>query len=158
LAIALCAAAAIYYAAIPRREIREIGLYHTVFMELLPASPDPGRDLDELGLDRSLLRYSGVNAYQPEAPLADPGFRSRFFDRCGYRPVLGLYLRHPARLWDRLERAGRAAFTLRPGNFTRESGFPPQARATRFSTWSTLRSRLGGRGGIFWVAAAIAAS
>jgi multidrug transporter EmrE-like cation transporter len=161
LALALCAAAVVYYAAIPRREIREIGVYHTVFMELLPASPDPGRDLDELGLDRSLLRYSGVNAYQPEAPLADPGFRARFFDRCGYGKVLGFYLRHPARSWDRLERAGRAAFTLRPGrpgNFSREDGFPPETRATHFSAWSSLRSRFGGRGGIFWVAAAIVAS
>jgi multidrug transporter EmrE-like cation transporter len=161
LAIALCAASVVYYAAIPRREIREIGLYHTVFMELLPASPDPGRDLDELGLDRGLLRYSGVNAYQPEAPLADAEFRGRFFDRCGYGNVLGFYLRRPARAWDRLERAGRAAFTLRagrPGNYSRETGFPPQTPATHFSAWSSLRSRLGDRGGIFWVAAAIAAS
>jgi hypothetical protein len=161
LAVALCATALFYYAIIPRRLIREIGLYHTVFMELLPASPDPARDLDELNLDRSLLRYSGVHAYQPETPIASPAFHEAFFARCGYGDVLRLYLRHPVRLWQRLERAGRDAFTLRPGkpgNFDRRAGFPPQTRATHFSAWSSLRSHLGGRGGIVWVVALLAGS
>jgi hypothetical protein len=161
LALALLATAAFYYAIIPRRLIREVGLYHTVFMEVLPRSPDPARDLDELGLDRSLLRYSGVHAYQPETPIASPSFHEAFFVRCGYADVLGLYLRHPARLWDRLERAGRDAFTLRPGrpgNYDQRAGFPPQTRATHFSAWTSLRSHLGGRGGIFWVGALLAGS
>jgi hypothetical protein len=161
LAVALCAAALFYYALIPRRLIREVGLYHTVFMELLPASPDPARDLDELGLDRSLLRYSGVHAYQPETPIDRPAFQEAFFARCGYAKVLGFYFRHPSRLWDRLERAGRGAFTLRPGrpgNFDRRAGFPPQTRATHFSAWTSLRSHLAGRAGILWIGLLLAGS
>ncbi len=160
-AAGLCVLSLTYYFAIPRRAIREVGLYHTVFMELLPRSPDPARDLDELGLDRGLLRYSGVNAYQAEAPLAIPEFRRQFFERCGYAKVLAFYLRHPARFFDRLELAGRGAFDLRPGqpgNYDRRAGFPPQARTSRFSAWSSLRSRLGGRTGIVAVVALLAGS
>jgi hypothetical protein len=142
--------------------IRDIGLYHTVFMELLPQSPDPAADLAALGLDGRLLRYSGINAYQPESPVTDPEFRREFFERCGYAKVLAIYLRHPARLFGRLERAGRVAFQLRPGspgNFDRRAGFPPQARSWRFSAWSSLRPRLfGGRGGLAWIAGLVAAS
>ena len=81
-----------------------MGLFHTFFMEMLPHSPDAGRDLDELGLDRGLLRYSGTNAYAPGTPLADPDFAARFFDRFDYGSLVRFYLAHPARLIDRLHR------------------------------------------------------
>jgi hypothetical protein len=149
LAAGLVAFSLLYYAAVPRRPIRDVGLYHSVFMELLPDSPDPRGDLRELGLDPGLARYAGMNAYQKEAPLGQPEIRRLFLERFGYGGLLRFYLRHPARLLDRLERAGRRAFVLRTrmGNFDRSAGFPPGARSGRFAAWSSLRERLGGASG-----------
>ena len=154
LAAGLCAFAVWYYFQTPRRAIRDVARYHTVFMDLLPNSPNPAADLRELGLDEDLLRYSGVHAYMPAAPLGDPGFEERFFARFGFRKLLVFYLAHPARLYDRVRRASHRAFRLRPatlGNFERISGQPARAQSSRHSLWSTLRLAFGSRG-LLWLA------
>lgn len=159
LAAALCGMAIWYYAEIPRRTIREVGLYHSVFMELLVTSPHPGRDLSDLGLDPELARYAGVTAYAPDAPLAVPAFRHAFFERFGYASLLRFYLSHPGRLLARVRRAGRFAFQLRPGNlgnFDQASGRPSLAMSHRVAAWSAARSRLGPHGGILWIALLVA--
>ena len=153
LGIALCAVAFWSYSVIPRRAIREVGLYHTVFMELLRTSPDPAADLAAMRLDADLARHVGVNAYAPEAPLAVPAFRAAFFDRFGYADVLRFYATHPRRFLDRLRRAGRQSFALRPvnlGNFDQASGLPAGARSRHFGAWSEARALLG-HGGFFWI-------
>ena len=147
LAAGLCVFSLWYYRQVPKDSIRNVGLFHTVFMEVLPHSPDPARDLDDLGLDRGLLRYSGTNAYAPGAPLADPAFASRFFERFDYASLVRFYLGRPARLIDRLHRGAPSALRLRPwrlGNYTAASGFPPNTMTTRFALWSGLRLRLRG--------------
>ena len=56
-----------------------------------------------------------------------------------------LYFRHPARALGALQRASKSSFQLRPpelGQFAKESGAPPLARAR--GTWSDLRVRLSG--------------
>lgn len=154
-AIALCVTSIGYYRMTPRRSIGEVGLYHTVFMELLPLSPNPARDLAELGLAPDLAMYSGVTAYAANAPLGDPAFRSQYFERLGYRDVLQFYVTHPERLVKRLWRSGRRAFELRPGNlanFDQRSGYPPMTLSRTFDTWSSLRSTAGLHGGLLWIA------
>jgi hypothetical protein len=155
LGLALCAVALWSYSVIPRRAVREVGLYHSVFMELLRTSPDPAQDLAAMGLDVNLGRHVGVTAYAPDAPLAVPAFRAAFFERFGYADLVRFYLAHPQRLVERLRRAGRRAFALRPGNlgnFEQASGLPAGARSRRFDTWSAARLFLG-RGGLFWIVA-----
>lgn len=142
LAAVLCVFSLWYYRETPRESIRNVGLFHTFFMEILPHSPDAGRDLDELGLDRELLKYSGTNAYAPGAPLADPVFAARFFDRFDYGSLIRFYLARPARLIKRLHRGAPSAFRLRTwrlGNYTADSGFAPNAMTSRFGWWSGLR-------------------
>src|SRR4029434_1231469 len=89
-------------------------LFRHVFADLLPNSPDPAADLVELGLDADLLRYNGTNAYQPGAPLGDPDFDARFFQRFDFASLVRFYMRHPARLADRLKRGAPSAFRQRP--------------------------------------------
>ncbi len=141
LAAGLLAVSFTYFRAIPRGAIHNVGLYHSVFKDLLPFSPDPVRDLEDLGLDRSLVRYSGIHAYMPGAPLGDPAFQKQFFDRMGFGRLGVFYLRHPARFFDRVARAAPAASQMRPrlGNYSKESGFPPRTLATRFDGWSSLK-------------------
>ncbi len=146
-----------YYDAIPELEIRKVARYHTVFMELLPNSPQPARDLAELGLDADLIRYSGIHAYLPTSPIGDPGFQARFFERFGYRKLLVFYATHPSRLFDRTRRAARRAFRLRPaslGNFAEDAGRPAGEQTRRFAAWSDLRLRLGRRG-LLWLGLAL---
>ncbi len=101
--------------------------------------------MEELGIDPDLARYIGMHAYMKEAPMQDPDFKARFFDRLGYGKLVRFYVRHPDRIVDRLRRAAPAAFRLRPkylGNFEKSTGVPPGTKATRFAAWSDLRARL----------------
>jgi hypothetical protein len=148
------------YERIPRVEIHDVGLYHTVFMELLPSSPDPGRDLRELGLDPSLVRFSGRHAYLKDSPLEKPDFHALFFERFDYGRLLGYYAARPARLLDRLGRAGRLSFRLRPenlANLSRESGAPANSIVVRGDAWSRWRLALGSWG-LVWIAIVLGAN
>ena len=145
LAVALGALGLWYYRQVPKVSIRYVGLFHTVFHELLQNSPDPRRDMEELGIAPDLDRYIGVHAYMKESPIEDPAFQARFFDHFGYAKVMGFYLRHPDRLLDRLRRAAPGAFRLRPkylGNFEKATGVAPRTKATRFALWSDVRAKL----------------
>ena len=83
------------------------------------------------GSTAACSRYSGINAYAPGTPIADPAFAARFFDRFDYGSLVRFYLAHPARLIDRLHRGAPAALRLRTwrlANYTAASGFAPPAR------------------------------
>ena len=119
--------------------------YNQLFFEILPNSPDPARDLRELGLDPSLARFARVTAWAPESPAHDPAVREFLEPRSGKTSPRMVYLRHPGRALETLRRGARASFQLHPpelGNFARESGAPPLARAR--GLWSDLRARLSG--------------
>jgi hypothetical protein len=160
LALALCAFAVWLYSRVPRFEIHDVGVYHSVFMDLLPNSPDPVGDLRELDLDPEMVKYSGQHAYSAESPLGNSRFRAQFFERFGYTNLLGFYGKHPTRLLDRLRRAGRLAFQLRPGNlgnFNQASGARFKSLYMHAGTWSRWRLKLG-RGGLVWIVLLFAAS
>jgi hypothetical protein len=149
LAAGLCVLALVYYSRTPQREIRDVGLYDTVFMELLRTSPAPEQDLKDLGLDPALRRFTGVSAYATGAPLALPGFRAAFYERVGYGSIVRFYLTHPDRLGLRLQRAGHRSFRIRPGglgNFEKASGRPALAQSRSFGAWSTVRASFGAPG------------
>jgi hypothetical protein len=119
--------------------------YNVLFLDLLPSSPDPARDLAELSLDPSLARFSGVSAWVPESPARIPAVRTFLEGRSGEPSPRLLYLRHPERLAALLARVSKSSYELRPrdlGNFARESGAPPGAKA--LGLWSSLRARLSG--------------
>jgi hypothetical protein len=141
LAAGLLLASAVYYIRAPRI-IRSVALYHTVFYEMLPHSPDPAADLAALGLDRDLIALSGKHAYEPDTPIWTPAFSARFFDRYGYGDLLRFYLRRPGRLTAMLVRASSRAFRLRPpgfGNFEKSLGMPARATTSRYALWSGAR-------------------
>ena len=124
--------------------------YNQLFFEILPNSPDPASDLRELGLDPSLARFARVTAWAPESPAHDPAVREFLEPRSGKRSPRMLYLRHPGRAVETIRRAARVSFQLHPpelGNYARESGAPPLARAR--GPWSDLRARLSGLPALF---------
>jgi hypothetical protein len=143
LAAGLCAFS-VWYGHHTPYTLREASLYQVVFTDLLAHSGTPEADAAELGLDPSWARYRGSSPYRPDSPLLHSDFRRRFLHDVGYRRILRFYLRHPRRLLERLERASRDTWSLRPtfGNFEKIAGHPPGALATRFSLWSRTRGAL----------------
>lgn len=120
--------------------------YNAVFLEMLPNSPDPQADLRALGLDPGLARLSGTNAFQPDTPAREPGFKPEFFDRVSSTKILRFYLARPARLTALLGRGAGDALDFRPpevGNFTREEGRSPGAHTQSFAIWSRVHAWVG---------------
>ncbi len=142
LAAALVAGATIYLGAMPTT-LRRVALYHAVFTELLPNSPDPGTDLDRLGLSR---RDSfGTRERRPTTRAARSETRrsaQAFDERVGYPALARIYLSEPARIASVLRRAAWKGARMRPpffGNFQKESGAPPRSMTRRFALWSHLK-------------------
>jgi hypothetical protein len=151
LGIGLCAFS-VWYARHTPYTLRESIIFQVVFDELLGHSAAPAADAAELGLDSDWVKYTGTNPYAPDSPLLDSGFRMRLLHRIGYRKIVGFYLRHPARLAGRVERASVQAWSLRPtfGNFEKSPEHPESTLATRFSLWSRARGLLGTHA-LFWI-------
>jgi len=134
--------------------LRAAALYQVVFYEVLPHSSTPAADAAELGLDPAWMKYSGTDAFQPDTPLNDPAFRDRFLQSVGYGKVARLYLRHPARFAERLDRASRKIWSLRPsyGNLEKSDAHPTRTLTDRFAAWSRLRLAVFGPHALLWLA------
>ena len=142
----LCAFSLWYFRQTPPL-IAEVARYHKVFMELLPNSPAPAEDLDDLGLDPAWVSASGKIAYAPTSPYADPAFRGAFLERFSYGKLVAFYATHPGRLASTLSRGGEQALRLRHprfGNLEHREGVEPGAKARSFAVWSDARLRLPG--------------
>jgi hypothetical protein len=144
LAAGICAFS-VWYGRHTPYTLREATLFQFVFDDLLAHSPAPAADAAELRLDPEWLKYVGTNPYATDSPLLDSQFRMRLLHQVGHRQVLAFYLRHPSQFAQRIGRASRQAWSLRPefGNFERSAGHPAGTRTTRFSLWSRTRARLG---------------
>jgi hypothetical protein len=144
LAAGLCAFS-VWYGRHTPYTLREASLYQVVFTDLLAHSDMPAADAAELGLDPDWIRYGGTTPYRPDSPLLHSEFRRRFLHDVGYRRIFRFYIAHPRRMLERVERASRDTWSLRPtfGNFEKIAGYPPGALSTRFSFWSRMRGALG---------------
>jgi hypothetical protein len=151
-AIALCAFSAWYFRQTPPL-IAEVARYHKVFMELLPNSPAPSRDLADLGLDPAWVTATGKIAYAKNGPFSDAAFHSEFLERFSYGKLVAFYLTHPERLVSTLRRGGQQAMVLRHpkfGNLEHRPGVEPGSKARSFALWSDFRLRLPGHP-LFWI-------
>jgi hypothetical protein len=131
--------------------LREATMYQLVFTDLLVHSDTPAADAAELGLEPDWLRYRGTSPYEKDSPLLEPRFRQRLLHDVGYRRILRFYLAHPRRLFERLGRASRDTWSLRPtfGNFEKSPLHPESALAKHFTLWSRLRGTLGAKPVLF---------
>jgi hypothetical protein len=144
LSICLCLLSYGYYLRTPP-EIKEVGLYNSVFFELLRFSPSPQKDLQALGLQSDLGSYANTHAFEAGSPMKKPEFRKAFFDQVGIGNVLKFYLTHPTRFLRLMRRSAKVAFVVRYtylGNFDRWAGLPPKSQSHAFRLWSTLKGRL----------------
>jgi hypothetical protein len=118
--------------------------YNSIFMAILPESPTPAADLQELGLDPNLASFSGTGAWTPRTAFP------ALYDRVLVRNVTGatvarFYLQHPTRIWRRAKALLPVAFSLRPewcGNFEQSAGRPEGAKTTSVTLWSQFHEQL----------------
>ncbi len=140
------------------RWTREANLYNAVFAGILRVSPSPADDLSALGISGALTRYARTNYYHTTAPVRDPAFVAAFYDKISQSRIVWFYFTHPQRMLAVADKQAPSALLLRPpgyGNFTKASGYPPQAISQRFALWSELRARIPGRTWVLGSALAI---
>ena len=162
-AIGLVACSVLYRAIPPPNWYREHIRYIAVFTRILPSSPDPRKDLQELGLDPSLVTLAGTYPWDRESTDRKEQLRQLFYPRISDGAVVRFYLRHPERIWGLLRVSGPEALWLRTGlgNFEESTGFKPFTYARSFALRSDFVRRHGPNhvawfaawlAGAFWLA------
>jgi hypothetical protein len=143
-AVLLSASAIEFFIATPKW-YKATALYSVVFLKVLKSSPTPNQDITSLGLSPMELRNVGLSPWAPHSRVANLQWLLPFYDVTS-RSLLSFYLHHPRRVWRILVQDLRTRAPLIRSrelpNFRQEDGYPPGALATRFSSWSSLRSRL----------------
>jgi hypothetical protein len=118
-------------------------VYDTVFVSILPHSPDPEGDLRELGLDPGLVRYTHSTVYH-NGNYLDPSFQ-RLLASGGHRKLYAFYLHHPGRALGLAVRATRDTAELRPsylGNRVPGDGYPRTTMACELCLYSSTSRAL----------------
>ncbi|MFF2483020.1 hypothetical protein [Paenibacillus sp. NPDC058071] len=136
------AASIVVYAAAPGG-LKGINLYQTVFFGVLKDSPDPARDLQELGLPESLAVNAGTNYFQKDAVIKqnDPRIEEAL-SKIGHTDVLLYYAKHPLRFVQKLERGAKNGMSVRPyylGSFDQAEGRGRGALNYAYSVWSEFK-------------------
>jgi hypothetical protein len=125
LAVFLCSVAGVYYSLIPSW-LRKHASYISVFDNLLPNSPTPEQDLNDLGLDPEWAEFKGRSPYGPDSPLnKSPRLASELRARVGATTVARFYLSRPSRLGELLDRCSRQILSYpNLGYYEKSSGRP----------------------------------
>lgn len=128
-------------------EIRVINQYHTITLGILKGSPDPGRDLEELGIDRKYLILAGTTYFDRYHVIdpRSPEMKKEFYSKCSFSKIAEFYIRHPGRFADKMEITARKAFTIRPqamGNYEKAEGLKFGQKARAFSAWSSFKQNV----------------
>ena len=121
-------------------------VFNVLFYRIGSEGPAAMPDLVKLGVRPDEERYLGIHSYAPGSPMEDPTFAEQFYERTGFRRVLGWYLHHPAKtlrmVSDRLLWEAEIMRANNLGNYPIEAGHEPRARTHRFALWSDMRSAL----------------
>lgn len=161
-AAGLVAGAAYAFAHIPD-DYMPITSFNMVFYKLLPISPQPDKDIYELGFNESFKKYIGTHTYSKGNLMDDLQFRKEVGWRAPTSKVAKFMLTHPRMIWEiTIDHLGQAGYTRveNLGNYDPSSGHPAGAHSYTMSAWSSLRRFLYGDRGLLyllvWVALLIA--
>ena len=129
--------------------------FSLVFLKLLPLSPSPRQSLQELGRPESDIKYMRMHTWSAGSPMADNGYRDRFWHDVSTGKVIRFYWRHPeilgAILWRDLKVSGsdipvseipvglEQKTPTKYGVFRKSDHFGPNTRPSMFSPWSDSR-------------------
>lgn len=125
--------------------VRFADSYNQMFLAILPESRNPSADLNALGVQPDLVKYSGTGAWSPGSGFQQMVASGLIGNRINHAAIARFYLQHPTRIWRRAKTLLPIAFSLRPewcGNFERSAGRAPGARASAFTLWSGFHEQV----------------
>ncbi len=128
------------------QEFDDISKLHSVTRGVLLQSQNPGRTLEELGIDTSYSLLTDQSLYDsyPVTEISNPVLQQGFLDRYDALKVAAYYGRHPGSLVMMLNNAVGSALRLRRdycGNYERSAGMPARGKSVFFSAWSMFKER-----------------
>ncbi|MGE5646025.1 MAG: hypothetical protein ACM336_09565 [Acidobacteriota bacterium] len=139
----LVAATAISFALTPA-SYRSLATFNVIFLKLAKNSPEPARELKELGLSEKELPYIGKWAFRPDVPRVRSPWFQDFRRRTGLSKLALYYLHHPVKVLRIMDADLREFAPYLRGNFAnlrRQDATRPVELTRRFASWSDLKSR-----------------
>lgn len=124
--------------------IKNCNKYQTVFYGILKNSPQPEKDLEELGLDPRFAVLAGTNFFMKNLPynLKSPAMEKELYDKIKRSRIIMFYAKHPSRYLEKLEITARNAFSTRQdgfGNFEKSEKVEFGQMSNSFSLWSNIK-------------------
>lgn len=140
LAAGTCALAgsAVYSVLAMPKAGRMASTYNMIFMAVLPESKNPAGDLETLGLDPRLARFTGTGAWSAGTHFYELAVEGTL-RRVNTFTVLRFYLLRPTRMWRHVKAVLPRITFMRGewyGNFEPSSGMAPAALSRAFNLWS----------------------
>lgn len=127
-------------------DIKVCNKYQTVFYGILKDSPNPEKDLEELGLDSKLAVLAGTNYFMKSYPLdiRSESFKQDIYKNVSHLKIAAFYLRHPDRLINKLQVAAFNGFYIKNGmgNFEKAPGITYKQTANIMNGWSEFKSKI----------------
>lgn len=125
---------------------RNANIFNSVFVGVLKNEDRPKEILRELGLDEGLSVYQNMDYYQAAlvTDIYSDALKREFFDRITMLDVSAYYLRHPDRLYRKVNEACGISGNNIPeitGNLEKHAGGAPE-HATFMVLWNTVRQKL----------------
>lgn len=129
-------------------EYRAPPAFTLVFFKLTTLSPDPRTVLADFNMSEpEFLKYVGLYAYEPQAPMSDPAFQKRMVRLVTPRSLGSFYLRRPQTLrkvlvFDLKNSASDVDLTSSGYGYRREPDVQKGRRPFVLTAWTRFRRRL----------------
>lgn len=116
--------------------IKQNNIFQSVFTGVLRGSKTPEKDLEYLGLNKKFVAFSGHSFYNKDKGLDPLGkdMMREFYPNISNWKILGFYLTHPDRMWQKIEDAADSAYSFsKPGKWSfQKNQFDPQKKLNNF--------------------------
>lgn len=130
------------YSSVPKN-FKICNKYQTVFYGILKDSPTPGEDLKAFDLDPKYSVLAGTNYFLKEYPIdiKSPSFQEIIYKKVNPFKVTIFYIKHPSRLWMKLNNAASYGFKIVEGygNYERCFGIKYGQTARHLGIWSNFK-------------------
>lgn len=120
--------------------------YNSVFYGILKDSPNPAKDLQEMGIDEDMAVDSGNHAFLDQSEYKYPPnteiMQEKFYSKMSNTKIIKFYITHPSRFMNAMESTAKVAFSNKVtlGTFEEKYGFDKGTSSYRFELWETIRS------------------
>lgn len=124
--------------------IKVCNKYQTVFFGITKDSPDPGKDLEELGINKKYTVLAGTNYFMPSYPIniKSQDLTEEIDTKVNSLKVASFYVTHPGRFVRKLEVSAKNGFKMIQGWGNYEKGDNVEYKKTvdALATWSRIKS------------------